>query len=193
MSKVLVISGHPDLDASFANRIILEDLQAEFGPSIEVRRLDRLYPDFRIDVAAEQKALIEADIIVWQFPLYWYALPALMKKWVDDVLVRGFAHGSSGSKLRGKKLVASFTTGADGKAYAHGQPMNFTVAEFLPPLQQTALLCGMEWRNPTYSNGMIYIPGVSGDTERAMVEARAHNHAHKLANTLRTLAAQPVA
>jgi putative NADPH-quinone reductase len=193
MSKVLVISGHPDLDKSFANRVILADLLDVPGLSIEVRRLDRLYPEFQIDVAAEQKALIEADIIVWQFPFHWYALPALMKKWVDDVLVHGFAFGSGGDKLRGKKLILSFTTGAGAEAYNHGQPMNYTVEEFLPPLRQTALLCGMDYQSPVYSSGMIYIPGVSSDADRAMIEARAHNHAHKLTGALGALAAQKAA
>lgn len=193
MDKVLVISGHPDLDKSFANRTILADLQHTPNLSLEIRRLDRLYPDFRIDVAAEQIALIPADIVVWQFPFHWYALPALMKKWVDDVLVRGFAHGSSGDKLNGKKLIVSFTTGAPAEAYAHGQPMNYTVEEFLPPLRQTALLCGMDWQSPVYSSGMAYIPGVSSEADRAMAEARAHNHAHELIGLLGRLAAQDAA
>jgi len=193
MSKVLVISGHPDLDKSIANRVILADLQDVPGLSIEVRRLDRLYPDFQIDVAAEQKALLEADLIVWQFPFHWYALPALMKTWVDDVLVHGFAFGSGGDKLRGKNLILSFTTGAGAEAYNHGQPMNHTVEEFLPPLRQTALLCGMNYQSPVYSNSMIYIPGVSSDADRAMIEARAHNHAHKLTGMLSTLAAPKAA
>jgi putative NADPH-quinone reductase len=193
MGKVLVISGHPDLDKSLANRTILADLQDVPGLSIAIRRLDRLYPDFQIDVAAEQTALVAADSIVWQFPFHWYALPALMKKWVDDVLVHGFAFGSGGDKLRGKKLILSFTTGAGAEAYDHGQPMNYTVEEFLPPLRQTALLCGMDYQSPVSSNGMIFIPGVSGDADRAMIEARAHNHAHQLTAMLRALAASTAA
>ena len=147
---------------------------------IEQRWLDRLYPDFNIDVAAEQAALVAADIIVWQFPFHWYALPALLKKWVDDVLVFGFAHGIGGDKLHGKKLILSFTTGAPAAAYAHGQPMNYTIDEFMPPLRQTALLCGMDFLAPVHSCGMRFIPGVSSDADRANVEARGHNHADRL-------------
>ncbi|RVU06453.1 flavodoxin family protein [Novosphingobium umbonatum] len=187
MSKVLILSGHPDLDASLANRIILSDLADERGIAPEIRRLDRLYPDYRIDVAAEQTALVAADVIVWQFPFYWYALPALFKKWVDDVLVFGFAHGVGGDKLHGKTLVLSFTTGAPEAAYAHGQPMNHTVEEFLPPLRQTAALCGLKLADPVHSHGMMFIPGVTSDAQRAEVEARAHNHAARLIATLQPL------
>lgn len=193
MTKVLIISGHPDLDGSLSNRTILDDLGDLPGMTIERRRLDRLYPDFRIDVAAEQAALAEADVIVWQFPLHWYALPALMKKWVDDVLVRGFAHGTGGDKLRGKKLILSFTTGAPAAAYAHGQAMNFTIEAFLPPLHQTALLCGMDWQAPIHSSGMSFIPGVSSQVDRARVEAAAHNHADRLIAALRLMTARKAA
>lgn len=190
MSKVLVISGHPNLEQSLANRTILGDLADEAGIIVSTRYLDRLYPGFNIDVAAEQAALIDADVIVWQFPLHWYALPALLKKWVDEVLVFGFAHGAGGDKLHGKKLILSFTTGAADAAYAHGQAMNHTVNEFLPPLQQTAKLCGMELQEPIYSAGMMFIPGVSSDANRASVEARAHNHANLLAAMCRSLCAE---
>lgn len=190
MSKVLIISGHPNLERSLANRTILGDLTDEAGIAIETRYLDRLYPDFKVDVAAEQAALVTADVIVWQFPFHWYALPALLKKWVDDVLVFGFAHGAGGDKLHGKQLILSFTTGAAAAAYAHGQPMNFTVDEFLPPLRQTATLCGMDLQEPIYSAGMMFIPGVSSDADRANVEARAHNHADRLAALYRSLCGQ---
>ncbi|MEH8026365.1 NAD(P)H-dependent oxidoreductase [Gallibacterium anatis] len=63
-------------------------------------------------MAAEQNRLMQADTIVLQFPFYWYSYPALLKKWVDEVFVYSFAHGSTGDKVKGKKLVMSFTTGA---------------------------------------------------------------------------------
>lgn len=190
MSKVLVISGHPNLDLSLSNRTILGDLSDEAGITVETRYLDRLYPDFKVDVATEQAALVTADVIVWQFPLHWYALPALLKKWVDDVFVFGFAHGVGGDKLHGKKLILSFTAGAPEAAYAHGAAMSYTVEEFLPPLRQTATLCGLEMQAPIYSAGMRYIPGLSSDAERATVEARAHNHADRLVALYRSLCDQ---
>ncbi len=193
VTKLLIISGHPDLDRSLANRTILSDLWDLPELEVEQRRLDQLYPDFRIDVAAEQAALVQADIIVWQFPLHWYGLPALMKKWVDDVLIFGFAHGIGGDKLHGKKLIQSFTTGAPAEAYARGKPMNFTIEEFLPPQRQTAALCGMEYLPPIYSSGMTFIPGVSSEADRINVEACAHNHADRLIAALQTISLRQAA
>lgn len=79
MSNIVVVSGHPDLDTSNANTVILNALEHRFD-SIAVRRLDTLYSDFNIDIEAEQQALIKADIVVLQFPFHWYSVPALLKK-----------------------------------------------------------------------------------------------------------------
>jgi len=48
--------------------------------------------------------LLEHDRIVLQFPMYWYSMPPLLKKWLDDVLTYNFAYGSKGDKLKGKDL-----------------------------------------------------------------------------------------
>ena len=183
LTNILLISGHPDLAHSFANKTTVETLQGQLGDAIRVRRLDVLYPDYQIDVPAEQQALLEADVIVWQFPFYWYSLPALMKKWLDDVFVRGFAHGSA-QKLAGKKLILSFTTGAPEAMYAYRQAMNYPVADFLTPLRQTALLCQLDYQEPIFSYGMMAIPGVSSDADFAAVRTKAEAHASRLINKL---------
>ena len=71
MSNVLIISGHPNLDESNANSTMLKSI-TERLKSVSVRRLDTLYTANPIDVEAEQAALLEADVIVLQFPFYWY-------------------------------------------------------------------------------------------------------------------------
>ena len=55
MKHVLVVSGHTDLNDSVANKTIMEEL-AKRVPSAEFDYLDKLYPDYQIDVAAEKKA-----------------------------------------------------------------------------------------------------------------------------------------
>ena len=90
MSKVLVISGHPNLDESYTNTVIIDELKAGLN-DVEVRRLDTLYPNYQIDVEAEQAALVSADVVALQFPFYWYSSPAFLKKWVDDVFNFNFA------------------------------------------------------------------------------------------------------
>lgn len=76
--KVLIISGHPHLDRSIANISILNEFKKL--PDVTIRDIGGLYPDYNINVAEEQKFLLEADVIVWQFPVYWYGMPSIMKK-----------------------------------------------------------------------------------------------------------------
>uniref|UniRef100_A0A8W4FG01 N-ribosyldihydronicotinamide:quinone dehydrogenase 2 n=1 Tax=Sus scrofa TaxID=9823 RepID=A0A8W4FG01_PIG len=43
------------------------------------------------DIVEEQKKLQEADLVIFQFPLYWFSVPAILKGWMDRVLCQGFA------------------------------------------------------------------------------------------------------
>ena len=45
------------------------------------------------DVRTEQDKLLWADVLILQFPLWWYAMPAILKGWVDRVYAYGFAYG----------------------------------------------------------------------------------------------------
>lgn len=88
-------------------------------PEAQIDKLDELHPDFNINVRPEQQKLVKADVIVLQFPVWWYSQPALMHRWMEEVFQHGFSHGSKGQVLQGKKLIASFTTGAPKEAYTH--------------------------------------------------------------------------
>lgn len=44
------------------------------------------------DVRVEQQRLLAADLLVLQFPLWWYGMPAILKGWIDRVFERGFAY-----------------------------------------------------------------------------------------------------
>ena len=81
MKKILIISGHPDLNDSFANKTILKEIH-KLLPEAEIAYLDKLYPDFRIDVPKEQERLLHSDIIVLQYPLFWYTAPSLLHRWI---------------------------------------------------------------------------------------------------------------
>jgi glutathione-regulated potassium-efflux system ancillary protein KefG len=148
---VLLVLAHPALERSRANRVLAKAAKSLFG--VTFRDLYETYPDFAIDVAAEQSALLAHDVIALQFPLYWYSTPALMKEWLDLVWLHGFAYGQDGVALRGKRLFVACTTGASAKAY-HAQGYNrFSMDDFLRPLEQTAHLCGMVWETPFVVHG----------------------------------------
>ncbi|WP_343565144.1 NAD(P)H-dependent oxidoreductase [Kiloniella sp. b19] len=190
MSKIVVISGHPDLEKSHTNTVILKCLE-DSPESMDIRRLDRLYPDFRIDVEAEQAALKAADVIVLQFPFHWYAVPALLKKWVDDVFSYNFAYGPEGDKLKGKDFILSLTIGGAEETYDPLGYNHFKIEQFLHPLQQTAYLAGLVYRAPVYTHRMVYIPGVYNRLED--VQSRARDHAGRLLEQIDGLLNSPQA
>jgi glutathione-regulated potassium-efflux system ancillary protein KefF len=178
--KVLIVSGHPALaSGSTANKAII-DAYRKLDPSAEVRDLGALYPDFKIDAKAEQDALVKADVIVMQFPVYWYQVPALMKKWFEDVFTHGFAYGTGGDKLHGRTLLLSCTTGSPEQAYTPEGPNSHPLDFYLNNYEQSAKLCGMKYAKPLIAYGMLYIPGVMDDKARAAVVEKAQKHAKAL-------------
>lgn len=71
---------------------------------------------YSVDIAREHQLLSEADLIIFQFPLWWYSMPALMKGYVDRVFSYGWAYGG-GQALAGKQILVSITTGAPDFAW----------------------------------------------------------------------------
>jgi len=183
MKKVLMLLAHSNFDNSLSNKIISEYVGA--SPDVTVRNLSDVSEDFNFDIEAEQAALIEAETIVLQFPFHWYSMPAIMKKWFDDVLAFGFAYGPGGDKLHGKRVIISLTTGGPAEAYTVDGANNYTVSQLVAPILESAKFCGMEVAETIASCGMLYIPDVMGDKDE--VSKRAKEHAEKLGKLIANL------
>ncbi|RZT95381.1 NAD(P)H-dependent oxidoreductase [Rivibacter subsaxonicus] len=156
MADVLVLVAHPDLRASRANAQLLKAARAagtQVPERIEVRDLYALYPDYVIDVAAEQRAAHNARLIVWQHPIHWYSMPPLMKLWLDEVLELGWAYGRGGTALAGRDVWLVTTTGGAEAAYHPRSYNRYFFDAFLPPYEQTAVLCGMRFLPPLVLHG----------------------------------------
>ncbi len=73
------------------------------------------------DIMAELEKVKWADLIIFNFPIYWYSMPAIMKGWVDRVLVSGYCYGGmrfyDRGGLTGKKALVATSLG--------GQPHMF--------------------------------------------------------------------
>jgi glutathione-regulated potassium-efflux system ancillary protein KefF len=171
--RVLVLAAHPSLHLSRINKPLMQAARAL--PHVQLRDLYALYPDYAIDVAAEQAALEAADLIVWQHPLHWYSMPPLMKLWLDEVLAYGWAYGigadgQPAQRLRGKDLWLVVSTGGTEAAY-HPQGYNrYFFDAFLPPYEQTAALCGMRFLPPLVLHGAHHL---SADEQAAHTQTYA--------------------
>jgi glutathione-regulated potassium-efflux system ancillary protein KefF len=148
---VLVLAAHPNWRESRVNRPMLA--AARNVPGVKVRDLYEAYADYDIDVAGEQALAAAARLIVLLHPIQWYSMPALQKLWLDDVLAYGWAYGPGPKALQGKDLWLAATTGGPESSY-HPQGYNrYFFDAFLPPYEQTAVLCGMRFLPPLLLHG----------------------------------------
>ncbi|WP_228445161.1 NAD(P)H-dependent oxidoreductase [Chryseobacterium shandongense] len=175
--NILVILSHPNLENSIANKTIIEQLSKRFE-QIEIRHLETLYPDYKIDVEGEQAALLTADFLIFQHPFYWYSTPPMLKKYLDDVMTPGFAIGVGGDKLKGKQFLQSITLAGSQQSYTALGYNHFRVQEFLKPMEQTAFHTQMIYNLPIYSHRNEYKPEVFSSVSE--VKENAVTHAEKV-------------
>ncbi|MCQ4198971.1 NAD(P)H-dependent oxidoreductase [Streptomyces sp. NPDC058783] len=107
------------------------------------------------DVAAEQEKLLWADTVIFQFPLWWYTMPAILKGWVDRVFTHRFAYGVGvhdetryGERfgegtLRGRRAILSVTVGGPEPHYTD-RGINGPIEDLLFPIH----------------HGILYYPGL---------------------------------
>lgn len=104
------------------------------------------------DVIVEQEKLRWADAVIFQFPYWWFSMPAIMKGWVERVFAQGFAYGVGGNNrwrygdgnLKGKRAMLSITIGGPEKDYSE-RGINGAIADLLFPIH----------------HGILFFPGMS--------------------------------
>ncbi len=152
MAQTLILVAHPQVEHSRVSARLMHRA-AGLGAGVEVRDLYALYPDYWVDVAAEQAALAAAKLVVWLHPVHWYGMPPLMKLWLDEVFSFGWAYGPGGQALRGKDLWLVASTGGPAESYHPGGYNRHFFDAFLPPYEQTAALAGLRWLPPLVLHG----------------------------------------
>lgn len=162
MADIVVLVAHPHMEHSRVNRALLRAAERADPARVDVRDLYALYPDYLIDVAAEQAALVEARLLVWQMPMLWFGMPALLKLWLDEVFSPGWAYGAGGVQLNGKDLWLVAST---------GEPFEACLA----PFEHIATLAGMRLLPPLLWHGVQR-------TRASEVRAHAAMYAQRLAS-----------
>ncbi|WP_316797574.1 NAD(P)H-dependent oxidoreductase [Pedobacter agri] len=133
--QTLIIVTHPDIKNSLINKRWIEELQ-KFPDQFVVHQLHEAYPDGKIDVLAEQKLIEQYDKIVFQFPYYWFNSPWFLKKWLDEVLLHGWAYGSkSGYPILGKKITLAISLGVTEEELNPGGIYKYPLAELTRPFE----------------------------------------------------------
>lgn len=102
------------------------------------------------DIAREQEKLMWADAVIFQFPLWWFSMPAILKGWIDRVYAYGFAYGvgehnethwgdryGEGS-MKGKRAMLMVTAGGWASHYSP-RGINGDIDDLLFPIQHGIL------------------------------------------------------
>jgi putative NADPH-quinone reductase len=136
-----------------------------FKPQIEEMHASETH-GFAADIDAEMKKLEWCELMMWQFPLWWFGLPAIFKGWVDRVFAMGriyrYERIYSTGVFRGKRALLSLTTGGPEDAYRSGG-FNGDIGAILRPIQRGMLqFVGFEVLMPH----IVYAPVRMSDEQR---------------------------
>lgn len=166
MSRVLILYAHPAPHKSRVNHHLIR--AAQDVDQVTVHDLYETYPDFLIDVEAEQTLLLEHDAVVFHHPFYWYSSPSILKEWQDLVLQHGWAYGSEGTSLQGKHGFSAITAGGGTEAYCPQGTNRRGIRDFLVPFEATFQLCGMVYHPPflVYSTHSLEESDILGYAEQ---------------------------
>ena len=173
--KVLVLFAHPSIERSEVNVELLG--LSEQLPGVTIVELYREYCNLQIDINREQQRLLDHDVVIFMFPMYWYSTPPLLKEWQDLVLEYGFAYGPDGNALHGKIFLCALTAGGPQSAYCEQGYNKCSLRELLRPLEQTADLCGMQ----------VLAPFALFGSRTAVEENRLQCHVDELRQVLEAL------
>ena len=106
--KTLILFAHTFWENSKVNKALLQSVQG--APNLTIENLTLSCPNGAIDVEAQKALLKNADSIIFQFPLFWFSTPSLLKEWQDRVLT-GILYGSEPKLLEGKNFGIITTAG----------------------------------------------------------------------------------
>ncbi|XP_008566110.1 PREDICTED: NAD(P)H dehydrogenase [quinone] 1 [Galeopterus variegatus] len=126
--------------------------------SVQAYKEGRLSPD----IVAEQKKLMAADLVIFQFPLQWFGVPAILKGWFERVFIGEFAYTYAAmydkGPFRNKKAVLSITTGGTGSMYSL-QGVHGDINIILWPIQSGILhFCGFQVLEPELAYSIGHTP-----------------------------------
>ena len=112
------------------------------------------------DIAAEIAKVAWCDLMILQFPLYWFSVPAILKGWIDRVFVPGFAFGGGAwyerGGLVGKRAMLATTMAAYPEMLA-ADGINGLLEVNLWPIQNGVLaFCGFDVLSPFVANAVPY-------------------------------------
>lgn len=169
--KTLIIVSHPNLEHSVINAECINALSSH-RDAYTVHHLDKVYPDGKIDVKAEQALVEQHGTVILQFPIYWFSCPPLLKQWLDDVLTHGWAYGSQAVAFKGRKMGLAVSHGTPKNDYQATGRIQHTLTEVLTPFQSIANYIGAHYLPPFTTQAVDTTQVLEANFERMMNDAK---------------------
>ncbi|WKN29053.1 NAD(P)H-dependent oxidoreductase [Apilactobacillus kunkeei] len=168
--KTLVLVSHPEYDNSMTEAF-LKQCQSDIE-NVDWVVLDKIQNKFSFDKEQEQNRLTQYDRILFQFPMYWYSAPALMKKYEDDVFTKNFIAFEQEGKLKDKEMGIITTLGDPIKDYQVGGREGFSISELLKPYQAIAQRGKMKFLKPFVISQFAYMTAVQ--KQKLLIDYRSY-------------------
>ena len=124
------------------------------------------------DIRAERGMVLWADLLILSFPMYWFSVPAILKGWIDRVLLSGVTYGGKRfydrGGLAGKRALLAFTLG--GRPHMFGpRAIHGPLEDMLRPLLRgTLYYVGMQVLPPFAA---YHVPYVDDAERRRILES----------------------
>lgn len=129
--KVLLVLGHDNYDKSVQNKKLIAQLAGV--KDVTILNIWEKYAaqNFKLtekQIQEDAQAVVAADRIIFQYPLYWYNMPWCLKAWEDQVFI-AIAYSDLKDKVVGKELAAITTTASPSTPYLKTQDNGHSLAE----------------------------------------------------------------
>ena len=121
------------------------------------------------DIRAEIEKVEWCDLLIFNFPVFWFSVPAIMKGWIDRVFVSGRFYGGKrfydGGGMRGKKAMTTLTLGGQNHMFGEDAIHGELDVMLRPILRGSLAYCGFTVLPPYVA---YHVPYVS-DEERQTI------------------------
>lgn len=147
MPSTLFIIGNPEPQQSHFAQNLIQSIEDKGHDCLILKDAANDSMHFSETSLNRMRQLMEsAQSIVLHVPVYWYAAPALVKSWMDQILSPGWAFPSSKSAIAGKPIALSLTTGSAVESYQSGASNQANLEDYFLPYRRSFEYCGMAWR-----------------------------------------------
>lgn len=191
MKHLLLINAHQFYEGISSGKLnttmtdVIKDEMVKRGYEVRQTNIELGY-----DVDAEAGNHVWADLIILQSPVYWFGMPWIYKKYVDEVFTAGMMQGrfitgdgrtredpnkqyGTGGLLQGKQYMISLTWNAPAEAFGDAHQNLFegkTVDDVFVTNTANYKFCGVEVLPAFSCHDVMKQPDIAGD----IVRLRAH-------------------